>query len=279
VKAVQITEQVGAGPDHPLLVLAGPCVVEERDFMLRVAETVRDICERHGVGFVFKSSFDKANRSSSDTARGPGMDEGLATLAAVKEELSVPVVTDIHESWQAKPTAEVADVLQIPAFLSRQTDLLVAAAETGRVVNVKKGQFLSPPEMGNVVAKLEGAGSDRILLTERGTTFGYNNLVVDFRGLPQLAAFGYPVVFDATHSVQLPGGLGGASGGQREYVSHLARAAAAVGIDGLFVEVHPNPDSAPSDGPNQVTPEAFDRLLSEVLAVREALRGTGVAEE
>jgi 2-dehydro-3-deoxyphosphooctonate aldolase (KDO 8-P synthase) len=279
VKAVQITAQVGAGPGHPLLVLAGPCVVEERDFMLRVAESVRDICERHGVGFVFKSSFDKANRSSGDTARGPGMDEGLATLVAVKESLGVPVVTDIHESWQAKTTAEVADVLQIPAFLSRQTDLLVAAAETGRVVNVKKGQFLSPPEMGNVVAKLEGAGSDRILLTERGTTFGYNNLVVDFRGLPQLTAFGYPVVFDATHSVQLPGGLGGASGGQREYVAHLARAAAAVGIDGLFVEVHPDPDSAPSDGPNQVTPEAFDRLLSEVLGVREALRGTGVAEE
>jgi 2-dehydro-3-deoxyphosphooctonate aldolase (KDO 8-P synthase) len=207
------------------------------------------------------------------------MDDGLATLAAVKESLGVPVVTDIHESWQAAPTAEVADVLQIPAFLSRQTDLLVAAAETGHVVNVKKGQFLSPPEMGNVVAKLEGAGSDRILLTERGTTFGYNNLVVDFRGLPQLAAFGYPVVFDATHSVQLPGGLGGASGGQREYVAHLARAAAAVGIDGLFVEVHPDPDSAPSDGPNQVTPEAFDRLLTEVLAVREALCGTGVAEE
>jgi 2-dehydro-3-deoxyphosphooctonate aldolase (KDO 8-P synthase) len=279
VKAVQITEEVGAGPGHPLLVLAGPCVVEERDFMLRVAETVRDICERHAVGFVFKSSFDKANRSSGDTARGPGMEDGLATLAAVKEAFGVPVVTDIHESWQAAPTAEVADVLQIPAFLSRQTDLLVAAAETDRVVNVKKGQFLSPPEMGNVVAKLEGAGSERILLTERGTTFGYNNLVVDFRGLPQLAAFGYPVVFDATHSVQLPGGLGGASGGQREYVAHLARAAAAVGIDGLFVEVHPNPDSAPSDGPNQVTPEAFDRLLTEVLALREALRGTGVAEE
>lgn len=279
MKAVQITEEVGAGPGHPLLVLAGPCVVEERDFMLRVAETVREICERHGVGFVFKSSFDKANRSSGDTARGPGMGDGLATLAAVKESLGVPLVTDIHESWQAAPTAEVADVLQIPAFLSRQTDLLVAAAETGRVVNVKKGQFLSPPEMGNVVAKLEGAGSGRILLTERGTTFGYNNLVVDFRSLPQLAAFGYPVIFDATHSVQLPGGLGGASGGQREYVAHLARAAAAVGIDALFVEVHPDPDSAPSDGPNQVTPEAFDRLLTEVLAIREALRGTGVAEE
>ena len=279
MRSVQITDRVGAGPGHPLLVLAGPCVVEKRDFMLRVAETVRDICDRHGVGLVFKSSYDKANRSSGNTARGPGMDEGLATLAAVKESFGVPVVTDIHEIRQAAPAAEVADVLQIPAFLSRQTDLLVAAAETGRTVNVKKGQFLSPPEMGNVVAKLEGAGSDRILLTERGTTFGYNNLIVDFRGLPQLAAFGYPVVFDATHSVQLPGGLGGASGGQREYVAHLARAAAAVGIDGLFVEVHPDPDAAPSDGPNQVTPEAFDRLLTEVLAVREALGESGVAEQ
>jgi 2-dehydro-3-deoxyphosphooctonate aldolase (KDO 8-P synthase) len=274
MKTVRIADEVAAGPGEPLLVLAGPCVVEGRDFTLGVAETVRGICERHGVGFVFKASFDKANRSSGDTARGPGMDEGLATLAAVKDALGVPVVTDIHESWQAAPTASVADVLQIPAFLSRQTDLLVAAAQTGRVVNVKKGQFLSPPEMGNVVAKLEGAGSDRILLTERGTTFGYNNLVVDFRGLPQLASFGYPVVFDATHSVQLPGGLGGASGGQREYVSHLARAAAAVGIDGLFVEVHPDPDNAPSDGPNQITPDAFDRLLTDVLAIR----ATGVAE-
>jgi 2-dehydro-3-deoxyphosphooctonate aldolase (KDO 8-P synthase) len=278
VNPIRIADDVWAGTGHPLLVLAGPCVVEERHFMLRIANTIQGICERQGVGLVFKSSFDKANRSSGESARGPGLDDGLATLAAVKAELGVPVVTDIHESWQAKPTAEVADVVQVPAFLSRQTDLLVAAAATGRPVNVKKGQFLSPPEMGNVVAKLESAGCDRILVTERGTTFGYNNLVVDFRALPQLAGLGYPVVFDATHSVQLPGGLGAASGGQREYVSHLARAAAAVGVDGLFVEVHPDPDSAPSDGPNMVTPETFDRLLVEVLAVRTAVSEVAVPE-
>jgi 2-dehydro-3-deoxyphosphooctonate aldolase (KDO 8-P synthase) len=245
-------------------------VVEELEFMVRMAETIKATCARNGVGLVFKSSFDKANRSSGATGRGPGLEEGLGILATVKERVDVPVVTDIHESWQAEPTAAVADVLQIPAFLSRQTDLLRAAAATGRAVNVKKGQFLSPAEMGNVVAKLEAAGGKHILVTERGTTFGYNDLVVDFRGLPQLRAFGYPVVFDATHSVQQPGGLGGASGGQREYVLPLARAAAAVGIDGLFVEVHENPDSAPSDGPNMITPDAFDRLLTEVLALREA---------
>jgi 2-dehydro-3-deoxyphosphooctonate aldolase (KDO 8-P synthase) len=276
--AVRISDEVWAGEGHSLLAIAGPCLVEERDFMLRMAEMIQGVCERHGVGLVFKSSFDKANRSSGESARGPGMDDGLATLAAVKEAFDLPLLTDIHESWQAKPTAEVADVLQIPAFLSRQTDLLRAAAVTGRAVNVKKGQFLSPPEMGNVVAKLEAAGCDRILITERGTTFGYNNLVVDFRGLPQLRALGYPVVFDATHSVQLPGGLGGASGGQREYVPYLSRAAAAVGVDALFVEVHSDPDSAPSDGPNMITPDMLDRLLTEVVAVREAVREVGVAE-
>jgi 2-dehydro-3-deoxyphosphooctonate aldolase (KDO 8-P synthase) len=268
---VRITDDVWAGDDGPLLVLAGPCVVEGLEFTVRMAETTKEICDRHRVGFVFKSSFDKANRSSEKTARGPGMEAGLAVLAEVKERVGVPVVTDIHESWQADPAGEVADVLQIPAFLSRQTDLLHAAAATGRAVNVKKGQFLSPPEMRNVVAKLEAGGADRILLTERGTTFGYNNLVVDFRSLPQLRAFGYPIVFDATHSVQQPGGLGNASGGQREYVPHLARAAAAVGIDALFVEVHEDPDSAPSDGPNMVTPDMFDRLLADVVKVREAL--------
>lgn len=276
--AVRISGDVWAGDGHSLLAIAGPCLVEERDFMLGMADTIQGICERHGVGLVFKSSFDKANRSSGESARGPGLDEGLATLAAVKEEFDLPVLTDIHESWQAKPTAEVADVLQIPAFLCRQTDLLGAAAATGRAVNVKKGQFLSPPEMGNVVAKLEAAGCDRILITERGTTFGYNNLVVDFRGLPQLRALGYPVVFDATHSVQLPGGLGGASGGQREYVPHLARAAAAVGVDALFVEVHADPDSAPSDGPNMITPDMLDRLLTDVVAVREAVREVAARE-
>jgi 2-dehydro-3-deoxyphosphooctonate aldolase (KDO 8-P synthase) len=276
--AVRISGDVWAGDGHSLLAIAGPCLVEERDFMLGMADTIQGICERHGVGLVFKASFDKANRSSGESARGPGMDEGLATLAAVKEAFDLPVITDIHESWQAQPTAEVADVLQIPAFLCRQTDLLRAAAATGRTVNVKKGQFLSPPEMENVVAKLEAAGCDRILITERGTTFGYNNLVVDFRGLPQLRALGYPVVFDATHSVQLPGGLGGASGGQREYVPHLARAAAAVGVDGLFVEVHADPDSAPSDGPNMITPDMLDRLLTDVVAVREAVREVAARE-
>jgi 2-dehydro-3-deoxyphosphooctonate aldolase (KDO 8-P synthase) len=271
VTVVKITDEISAGDGRPLLVLAGPCVVEDRDFMLRMAETIRAICDRHGAPLVFKSSFDKANRSSGATARGPGMEDGLATLAAVKDAFGVPVVTDIHESWQAEPTAEVADVLQIPAFLCRQTDLLRAAAATGRAVNVKKGQFLSPPEMGNVVKKLEAAGCDRILVTERGTTFGYNDLVVDFRSLPQLGALGYPVVFDATHSLQLPGGLGSASGGQRQYVGHLARAAAAVGVDALFVEVHEEPDRAPSDGPNMVTPAALDLLLGEVVTVREAL--------
>lgn len=271
MRAVRISDEVWAGEGQPLLVVAGPCVVEGRDFMLRIAETIQRVCEHRGAGFVFKSSFDKANRSSGESARGPGIDEGLATLAAVRDAVGVPVVTDIHETWQAEPTAAVADVLQIPAFLCRQTDLLAAAAATGRAVNVKKGQFLSPPEMGNVVRKLEAAGCERILVTERGTTFGYNNLVVDFRGLPQLRALGYPVVFDATHSVQLPGGRGTSSGGQREYVSHLARAAAAVGIDALFVEVHDHPDSAPSDGPNMITPDMLDRLLADVVAVREAL--------
>jgi 2-dehydro-3-deoxyphosphooctonate aldolase (KDO 8-P synthase) len=269
VTRVRIADGVEAGDGCPLLLLAGPCVVEDRAFMLEMAETVVEIAARHEVPLVFKSSFDKANRSSGASARGPGMEAGLATLAAVKERHGVPIVTDIHESVQAAPAAEVADVLQIPAFLCRQTDLLIAAAATGRTVNVKKGQFVAPPDMANVVAKLEGANG--VLLTERGSSFGYHNLVVDFRSLPQMRALGVPVVFDATHSVQLPGGLGTASGGQREYVPHLARAAAAVGIDGLFVEVHARPEEAPSDGPNMLTPDALDRLLGEVLAVRRAL--------
>jgi 2-dehydro-3-deoxyphosphooctonate aldolase (KDO 8-P synthase) len=272
---VQISDSVSVGTGHPLLLLAGPCVIEGRDFTLHMAEAIQGIADRHAVGFVFKASFDKANRSSGESARGPGLDDGLSILAAVKEDLGVPVLTDIHETWQADPTSEVVDVLQIPAFLSRQTDLLAAAARTGKAVNVKKGQFLSPAEMRNVVVKLEAAGSKRILVTERGTTFGYNDLVVDFRGLPQLRALGYPLVFDVTHSVQQPGGLGSATGGQREYVPHLARAAAAVGIDALFVEVHDDPDSAPSDGPNMITPDMLDRLLADVVAVRQAVADRG----
>jgi 2-dehydro-3-deoxyphosphooctonate aldolase (KDO 8-P synthase) len=271
VKAVEVAPGLTVGEGQPLTLIAGPCVIEERDFMLRMAETLRGIADRHGVGLIFKSSFDKANRSSIGSARGPGPDAGLEILAAVRDSAGVPVVTDIHESVQAQPVAEVVDMLQIPAFLSRQTDLLVAAAATGRAVNVKKGQFMAPPDMANVVAKLEEGGSERILLTERGVSFGYNNLVVDYRSLPQLRALGYPVVFDATHSVQLPGGLGTSSGGQREYIPHLARAAAAVGIDALFVEVHEHPDEAPSDGPNMLTPDALDRLLEDVLAVRASL--------
>jgi 2-dehydro-3-deoxyphosphooctonate aldolase (KDO 8-P synthase) len=272
VREVRIASGVAAGADLPLLVLAGPCLVEDSDSMLRIAKLLRSICESHDVGFVFKSSFDKANRSSGDSARGPGIEDGLAVLARIKEEVGIAVTTDIHESWQAPVAAEVADVLQIPAFLCRQTDLLSAAAATGRVVNVKKGQFLSPPEMANAVGKLEAAGARGVLVTERGTSFGYNNLIVDFRSLPQLRELGYPVVFDATHSVQLPGGRGGSSGGERAYVPYLARAAAAVGIQGLFVEVHEDPDNAPSDGPNMLTPESLDRLLGEVGAIRSSLR-------
>ena len=271
MSALAVAPGVSAGRGAPLLLIAGPCVVEDEDFMVRTAGAVREICERHGAGFLFKSSFDKANRSSGASERGPGLELGLRTLARVKEEVGVPVTTDVHESVQAGPVAEVAEVLQIPAFLCRQTDLLRAAAATGRVVNVKKGQFLSPPEMANVVEKLQSGGARGVLLTERGSSFGYGNLVVDFRSLPQLSALGCPVVFDATHSVQLPGALGGASGGQREYVPYLARAAAAVGVDGLFVEVHEDPDSAPSDGPNMLTPDALDDLLGEVMAVRSAL--------
>jgi 2-dehydro-3-deoxyphosphooctonate aldolase (KDO 8-P synthase) len=271
VRPVEIGLGVRTGAGEPLLLIAGPCVIEGEDPTLRAAQAIRDICGRHGTGFVFKSSFDKANRSSAESERGPGLEEGLRVLGRVKDEVGVPVTTDVHESWQVEPVAAVADVIQIPAFLSRQTDLLQAAAATGGIVNVKKGQFLSPPQMGNVVQKLESGGARGVLLTERGTSFGYGDLVVDFRSLAQLRALGWPVVFDATHSVQLPGALGGSSGGQREYVAPLARAAAAVGIDALFVEVHEQPDSAPSDGPNMITPAALDELLGQVMALRSAL--------
>ena len=268
---VEIRPGLAVGDGNPLLLIAGPCVIEDDELMLRVGREVQRIAGEAGVGLVFKSSFDKANRSSGTSPRGPGLERGLATLAMVKEELGVAVTTDVHEPGQAAPVSEVADLLQIPAYLCRQTDLLTAAASTGRPVNVKKGQFLSPPEMRNVAEKLEAAGDGGVLLTERGTSFGYQNLVVDFRSLPQLRALGHPLVFDATHSTQLPGGLGESSGGQREYVPHLASAAAAVGIDALFVEVHEDPDQAPSDGPTMVTPAGLEQLLAKVLAVRKAI--------
>jgi 2-dehydro-3-deoxyphosphooctonate aldolase (KDO 8-P synthase) len=268
---VNVTETLAIGDGHPLVLIGGPCVIESEDFTLRMAESILRICDRLGVPFIFKSSFDKANRTSLDSFRGHSLDAGLKILQRVKQEFGVPVLTDIHESYQAAPVAEVVDVLQIPAFLCRQTDLLLAAAATGRTVNIKKGQFLAPWDMKNVVKKMESGGTNKILLTERGTSFGYNTLMVDFRALPQMRQFGYPVIFDATHSVQMPGGQGSKSGGQREFVPYLARAAAAVGVDGLFMEVHEDPDQAPSDGPNMIPLQQLEDVLKPILRVREAL--------
>ena len=261
------------GPGNPPLLIAGPCVIESRDMALRHAERVKAIASATGFRACFKSSFDKANRTSLSSFRGPGLDEGLDVLAQVRREVGVPVLTDIHEPAQAAPAAEVVDVLQIPAFLCRQTDLLVAAAQTDKAVNVKKGQFLAPENMGPVVNKLEEAGKTDILLTERGATFGYGNLVVDFRGLPIMRALGHPVIFDGTHSVQRPGGLGTKSGGDRTQVPGLVRAAAAVGVDGFFLEVHEDPDNAKSDGPNMLEIGALEALLHRVQAIRRAALG------
>jgi 2-dehydro-3-deoxyphosphooctonate aldolase (KDO 8-P synthase) len=243
---------VAIGNQLPFVLIAGPCQIESRAHAIEVAGALVEIARAAGVSLIYKSSFDKANRTSLSAARGVGMAKGLAILAELRERFSIPVLTDIHERDQCAPAAEAVDVLQIPAFLCRQTDLLIAVGETGRAVNVKKGQFLAPWEMANVAAKIAATGNERILLTERGTSFGYNTLVNDFRALPIMARTGYPVVFDATHSVPQPGSLGGASGGQREFAPVLARAALAVGVAALFVETHPDPDAAPSDGPNML---------------------------
>lgn len=267
----QITNTLAIGDGCPLALIGGPCVIESEDFTLRMAEQISKVCYRLGISFIFKASFDKANRTSIQSFRGQPLETGLRILQRVKEEVGVPVLTDIHESYQAAIVGEVVDILQIPAFLCRQTDLLLAAAATGRVVNVKKGQFLGPWDMKHVVRKLELGGAKRILLTERGTSFGYNTLVVDFRSLPQLREFGYPVVFDATHSVQMPGGQGEKSGGQRQFVPYLARAAAAIGIDALFMEIHENPDIAPSDGPNMIPLSNLEAVLKQVLSIRAGL--------
>lgn len=264
---------VTVGGGEPLVLIAGPCVIEGVERTLKIGRAVRDIACRLGLPYIFKASFDKANRSSFSSFRGPGLVDGLQILADIKRELAVPVLSDIHETTQVTPAAAVLDVLQIPAFLCRQTDLLHAAAVSGLPVNVKKGQFLSPSEMKNVVSKLEESGCHSILLTERGSSFGYNNLVVDMRSLSTLRSLGYPVVFDATHSVQLPGGGGDRSAGQREFVPVLARAAAAVGIDALFLEVHDQPAEALSDGPNMVPLSELEALLTQVLAVDRSVRG------
>ncbi len=267
----QITDTLSIGDRQPLTLIGGPCVIESEEFTLKMAEEIQKVCDRLNISYIFKSSFDKANRTSINSFRGQSLNRGLEILQKVKEKVGVPVLTDIHESHQAATVAEVVDVLQIPAFLCRQTDLLLAAAATGRAINVKKGQFLAPWDMKNVVKKLEYAGAKNILLTERGTSFGYNALVVDFRSLPQMRELGYPVVFDATHSVQMPGGKGDKTGGQREFVPYLARAAAAVGIDALFMEIHENPDFAPSDGPNMIPLEKLEMVLRQVVNVRASI--------
>jgi len=254
------------GQSRPLTLIAGPCAIESREHALMMAERLVALTGRLGLPFVFKSSFDKANRTSAASGRGVGLDEGVAILGEVKARFGCPVLTDIHDAGQAAAVAEVVDVLQIPAFLCRQTDLLEAAARTRAVVNVKKGQFLAPWDMANVVAKLEAFGAERILVTERGVSFGYNTLVSDMRALPQLAATGWPVVFDATHSVQQPGGLGGRSGGQREFVPVLARAAVAIGVAAVFIETHDDPENALSDGPNMVPLDKLGRLLEDLMA-------------
>ncbi len=260
---------VGSG--RPLLLIGGPCALESLEIAKTVASTMQEICARLGISYVFKASFDKANRTSLDSYRGPGLVDGLATLAKIRRELQVPVISDIHDISQVEAAAEVLDILQIPAFLCRQTDLLVAAARTGKPVNVKKGQFVSPWDMQNAVAKIRGVGGTKIMLVERGASFGYNNLVVDMRSLPIMRTFGCPVIFDATHSVQLPGGAGGCSGGQREFIAPLARAAVAVGVDGLFMEIHPNPEKALCDGPNSIPLDQVEELLRQILKVRNAV--------
>lgn len=260
------------GGKDPIALLAGPCVLEDYDRTLMIGKEIKRITQKLGMPYIFKASYDKANRSSFNSFRGPGLEEGLKQLARLKAELGVPVVSDIHESSQAEKAAQVLDILQIPAFLCRQTDLVNAAAKTGKIVNVKKGQFLAPWDMKNVINKVLETGNDKVMLTERGASFGYNTLVTDMRSFPIMRSYGHPVVMDATHSVQTPGGQGTTSGGQSEYVPTMARAAAAAGIDALFLEVHDNPEEALSDGPNMVRLDALEGLLESVLDIDAVLR-------
>lgn len=251
--------------------IAGPCVIESEEMVMSIAEKMKSITERLGIPYTFKASFDKANRTSINGKRGPGIEEGLKILEKVKTTFDLPVATDIHEPWQAEPVGKVCDIVQIPAFLCRQTDLLVAAAKTGKCINIKKAQFLAPWDMANCAQKVEQSGNSNIMLCERGTSFGYNNLVVDMTGLVEMKKFGYPVIFDATHSVQKPGGKGTSTGGNREYVEYLAKAAIAVGVDGLFMETHPSPDDAWSDGPNMVILDKMEAMLEKLIKVYEAV--------
>jgi 3-deoxy-8-phosphooctulonate synthase len=261
--------EVGSGN---LFLIAGPCIVESESHALKMAEAISSITNRLGVSYIFKASYDKANRTSINGYRGPGIEEGLRVLGRVRSEIGVPVLTDVHEAGQVRAAAEVADVLQIPAFLSRQTDLIVEVARSGRVVNIKKGQFLAPQDMKHAVEKASSQGNPRVMITERGTSFGYNTLVVDFRSLPIMRSFGYPVVYDITHSLQRPGGLGAASGGDSQFIEYMARAGVACGVDGIFMEVHDNPAAALSDGPNSLPLERLAPLLEKIKSIHELVR-------
>ena len=257
---------------HPFFLIAGPCSIESKDHAINHAGVINEICKKLGINFVYKSSFDKANRSSKDSKRGIGIEKGLNILSDVNKEFNIPTLTDVHESYQCKEVANVVDIIQIPAFLCRQTDLLTAAAETQKIINIKKGQFLAPWDMENVINKVSDVGNNNIMLTERGTSFGYNTLVSDMRSIPQMSKFGFPIIFDATHSVQQPGGMGLTSGGQREFVSILSRAAVSIGISGLFIEAHENPDKAPSDGPNMVKLSELKKLLTKLIEIDKIIK-------
>ena len=269
---VTISKDIALANDSPFVLISGPCVIESAAHALKMAAALKDITQKLKIPFIFKSSFDKANRSSVDSYRGPGLKEGLEILRKVSDSLDVPVITDIHTEAQAEYAKDFVDIIQIPAFLSRQTDLIKAAAQTQKPINIKKGQFLAPQDMEQVIKKARRFGNEKIILTERGSSFGYHNLVVDFRGLEIMKGFGYPIVFDATHSVQLPGGSGDKSGGDRNFVSPLSKAAAAVGIAGLFLETHDNPDKALSDGPNSVVLDDMPKLLEAIKKIDEAVK-------
>ena len=273
VKKVKIGNKFDIGGTERFTFIGGPCVIESEELVMEVAGKLKEITDKLGINFVFKSSFDKANRSSINGYRGPGIEEGLRILKKVKDTYNVPVVTDIHEAWQCKKAAEVVDILQIPAFLCRQTDLLIAAAETGLPVNVKKGQFLAPWDMKNVVTKMEESGNTNVMLCERGSTFGYNNMVVDMRSFLEMREFGYPVVFDVTHAVPKPGGNGTSTGGDSKYVYPLMRAGLAIGVDAIFAEVHPNPECAKSDGPNMLRLEDVEEILKMAVTIDDLVKG------
>lgn len=271
-KTVKLNNNVHFGGKHPFVLIAGPCVIESPQSALHIATTLKTITKKLGVAFVFKASYDKANRTSIHSFRGPGLVEGLKVLAHIKNKLNVPILSDVHTVEEAVLAGDILDIIQIPAFLCRQTDLIVAAAKTGKIVNIKKGQFLAPLDMKSVIKKMEEAGNKKILLTERGTSFGYNTLVTDFKGMCAMRALGYPVVFDATHSVQKPGGLGHASSGDSQYIPALAKAAVAVGVDGVFIETHPNPGKALSDGPNMLPLHKMEDLLKELISIHKVIK-------